>query len=486
MRLLEERNMPRIVTRNADTPEGGYDPARRLPDFEGARAAFLNGDDTPRALLERGLAIIASREAEVRAFAHLDIEGARAAADAATIRHRAGRPLSALDGCPIGIKDTLAVRGMPGEMNSAVFRGHVDTLDAACVGALRAAGCVILGKTQVPELTIGRAPPTRNPFDATRTAGASSSGSGASVGAGMVPVAIGNQTGGSLIRPSSFNGIYGFKPSWGALNVAGMHAVAPSQDHIGPMAASLADAWRTAWEISARAGGHNGHPGLTGTPEPPRALRPRRLAWLRTQGWAELDPATREGFTRALAAMEQAGVGIVEAGSDGALAEVERLLREADRISNDIIMYEARWPYGAWLATHGEVKMGEVKMGEAVRARIAHGLAMTPADYRRALSERDAIRAAIAAVGAGVDAFITLASSGPAPQDGAAGDQAGAHMKTGSRSFLSPWSMVGGPSLSLPILVVDGMPVGLQLMGLPDRDAALCAGAAWIDVLFSG
>ncbi len=473
--------MPRIVTCNADAPQGGYDAGLRLADFEGARAGFLAGADTPRALLERGLEVIAAREPEVQAFAYLDVAGARLAADAATARYRAGQPLSALDGCPIGIKDTLAVRGMPGEMNSAVFRGHVDRLDAACVMALRAAGAVILGKTQVPELTIGRAPPTRNPFDATRTAGASSSGSGASVGAGMVPVTIGNQTGGSLIRPSSFNGIYGFKPSWGALNVAGMHAVAPSQDHIGPMAASLADAWRTAWEISVRAGGHNGHPGLTGTPEPPRALRPRRLAWLRTQGWAGLDAATREAFTRALAAMEQAGVGIIEAGSDGAMAELERLLLAADRISNDIIMYEARWPYAAWMQAHGEDALGE-----AVRARIAHGLAMTPPDHRRALAERDAIRTAIAGIGAGVDGFITLASSGPAPQDGAAGDGAGAHMKTGSRSFLSPWSMVGGPSLSLPILVVDGMPVGLQLMGLPDRDAALCAVAAWMDQLFSG
>ncbi|MEI6160834.1 MAG: amidase family protein, partial [Roseococcus sp.] len=215
--------MPRIVTRNAETPQGGYDPAQRLPDFSTARRGFSAGTDKPRALLERGLSVIAAREGEIHAFAHLDIEGARAAADAATARYAAGRPISLLDGCPVGIKDTLAVRGMPGEMNSAIFRGHVDSLDAACVVALRAAGAVILGKTQVPELTIGRAPPTRNPFDATRTAGASSSGSGASVGAGMVPVAIGNQTGGSLIRPSSFNGIYGFKPSWGALNVAGMH-----------------------------------------------------------------------------------------------------------------------------------------------------------------------------------------------------------------------------------------------------------------------
>ncbi|MEI6159487.1 MAG: amidase family protein, partial [Roseococcus sp.] len=252
------------------------------------------------------------------------------------------------------------------------------------------------------------------------------------------------------------------------------------QDHIRTMAASLADAWRVAWEISARAGGHNGHPGLTGTPEPPAALRPLRLAWLRTRGWAELDAATERAFLEARAAMEAAGVSFVEASMDGALAEAERLLLEADRISNDIIMYEARWPYGAWLATHGEAKMGE-----AVCARIAHGFTMTPADYRRALAERDAIRRAIAGIGLRVDGFVTLASSGPAPQDGVAGDQAGAHLKTGSRSFLSPWSMIGGPSLSLPIMAVDGMPLGLQLMGLPDSDAALFATAAWLDGLFS-
>jgi Asp-tRNA(Asn)/Glu-tRNA(Gln) amidotransferase A subunit family amidase len=213
-------------------------------------------------------------------------------------------------------------------------------------------------------------------------------------------------------------------------------------------------------------------------------LRPLRLAWLRTRGWAELDAATEQAFHLARCAMEAAGVGFVEASQDGALAEVERLLLEADRISNDIIMYEARWPYGAWLATHGPAKMGE-----AVRARIAHGFTMAPADYRRALAERDAIRRVIAGIGARVDGFVTLASSGPAPQDGqggeAAGDQAGAHLKTGSRSFLSPWSMIGGPSLSLPIMAVDGMPLGLQLMGLPETDAALFATAAWVDGIFS-
>jgi Asp-tRNA(Asn)/Glu-tRNA(Gln) amidotransferase A subunit family amidase len=338
----------------------------------------------------------------------------------------------------------------------------------------------MLGKTQVPELTIGAAAGTRNPHDATRTPGGSSSGSGASVGAGMVPAAIGNQTGGSLIRPSSYNGIVGFKPTWSALNIGGMQPVAPSQDHIGPMAASLADAWRVAWEISVRAGGHHGHPGLTGGAEPPGPVRPARLAWLKTIGWQGLDGASAEAFDRLRRSLEAAGVTILHDGTDGAIAELERLLREADTVANDIIMYEARWPYGAWIAAHGEAALGE-----AVRARIARGFAMTPADYRAALAARDAIRAAVAAIARRVDGFVTLASSGPAPRDGAEGDAAGAHLRTGNRSFLSPWSLVGGPSLSLPVMAVDGMPLGLQLMGAPDTDCALVAQAAWVDALFA-
>jgi Asp-tRNA(Asn)/Glu-tRNA(Gln) amidotransferase A subunit family amidase len=181
-----------------------------------------------------------------------------------------------------------------------------------------------------------------------------------------------------------------------------------------------------------------------------------------------------------LRAIEAAGAVVLDASTDGALAEAETLLLEADRISNDIIMYEARWPYGAWMAAHGEAALGE-----AVRGRVARGFAMSPADYRAALAGRDAIRASLAAIGSRVDGFVCPASSGPAPLDGPANDAAGAHLRTGSRAFLSPWSMVGGPSLSLPVMSVDGMPMGLQLMGMPGEDARLCATAAWLDALFA-
>ena len=472
--------MPRIVEQNADASLGNYDPALKLPSFAAARQQFLAGSATPRDFLEAGIERIERLDNSVQAFCFTDFDAARASADASTTRYKENRPLSPLDGCPVGIKDTIDVRGMPSKMNSRLFGTDPVPYDAASVYALKQAGAIMVGKTHVPELAFGSLPPTRNPFDLRRTAGGSSSGCGASVGAGMVPVAIGNQTGGSLIRPSSFSANYGFKPSYGALNVGGMHPIAPSQDHIGPMAASLEDAWTTAWEISTRAGGHNGHPGLSGSGALPRANRPLRLAHLQTEGWSQLDDASRRAFERLAAQFAAAGVSIIDRDCDGDIARLEDLLAEGDRISNDIIMYEVRWPLVSYLDTHGSQALSET-----AKARLDHGLAMSPADYRRALAERDRIRALVMALGARADAFITMASSGPAPIDQKPADghvdKPSAHKITGSRSFLSPWSMVGGPSFSLPLMAIDGMPQGLQLMGLPDADFRLTSFARWMD-----
>ena len=234
--------MKKFSIQTGTTAQSTYDPEtyERL-SFLRAAPSFQDGTDTPRAFLERCLETVHALEPSVRAFVYRDEEAARLAADESTTRYRAGRALGPLDGCPFGIKDTIETKDMPMQQNAPLFKGWSGGRDAACVWALRQAGGVILGKTQVPEYAMGKSPPTRNPFDTARTAGGSSSGSGASVGARMVPCAIGNQTMASLIRPSSFNAVYGYKPSWGALNIGGMHPLAPSQDHIGPMAATLAN-----------------------------------------------------------------------------------------------------------------------------------------------------------------------------------------------------------------------------------------------------
>ena len=481
-----------VSCNSAVTPRGSYDPVHhpRL-SFNNAVASFRAGSDTPRAFLERCLQAYHAQEAQVRAFAYINIEAARRAADASTRRYQQGQPLSPVDGCPVAFKDTIETVDMPTQQNSALFAGWIGKRDAACVWALRNEGATILGKTQVPELALGQPPPTRNPFDTRRTAGGSSSGSGASVGAGMVPVAIGNQTMGSLIRPASFNANYGFKPTWGALNVGGMHPLAPSLDHIGPMAATLADMWLIAQRISFVAGGHNGHPGLLGGPELPPAVKPRRLLHLQTLGWSEIDDATRSAFEGVKQQLLRAGVDVVDASNNPDLAELERLLLPCDDIATAICMYELRWPVAAYAQAQGEQFLGA-----AVRARLEIGLRMTPDDYRNALHKRDEIRRQVASVAADADGFITLASSGPAPllelSNSATQDDrqpkanqldggASAHLATGSRSFLSPWSMVGGPALSLPWMAVDGMPVGVQLMGVADRDFNLVGVARWAD-----
>lgn len=458
--------MPVIATRNSAAPQGSYDPAKlQLPSFVTAVARFRDGSDTPRAFLERCLETISARDTEVQAFVCVNERTARIAADASTGRYRCARPLSPIDGCPIGVKDMIETIDMPTRMNSPIYEGFTSLRDAACIHALRKGGAVILGKTWMPELAMGKSGPTRNPFDLARTPGGSSSGSGACVGAGMVPVAIGNQTGGSLIRPSSYNGIYGFKPTHGALNVGGVFPIAPSQDHIGPMAATLADAWLTAQQISERAGGSSGHPGLTGTAELPAPIKPQRLVHLRTLGWRELDAGSLQAFEMFLSRLRAAGVEVASESDSADIAALERLLEDASAISNDIIMYEARWPLLADL----DARPGSI--GDRVMERLARGIEMAPADYRAALQRRDRIRHKVAEVASGASCFVTLASSGPAPTG---------HGDTGSRAFLSPWSMVGGPSFSLPLLSVDQMPLGIQLMAIPDCDERLTGIAHWI------
>jgi len=461
--------MKKVIIDAGQEPRGSYDPTRlRLPSFVASRPAFEDGTDTPRAFLDRCLETIAARDGEIKAFAYLNEAGAREAADAATARYREDRALSPIDGCPIAVKDSIETIDMPTQMNSPVFEGWMSGRDAACVYALRRSGAIILGKTFTPELVLGTPGPTRNPFDPSRSPGGSSSGSGAAVGAGMVPVAIGNQTGGSLIRPASYCANYGFKPTHSALNIGGMHPIAPSQDHIGPMAATLADAWLTAHQISYVAGGTGGHPGLTGGPDLPEPVAPKGLIRLKTKGWTELDEGTVAAFEEFVAGLSEAGVDVIDQTGSESVAKLERLLEEANDIAYDIMMYEARWPTLAY----AEGKPRET-LSERLRQRLARGVEMTPADYRRALERRDVIRRQVVEVAARADGFVTLASSGPAPTG---------LEETGSRHFLSPWSMVGGPSFSLPLLAVKGLPVGIQLMGMNNTDERTTAIAHWIDM----
>src|SRR5947199_3791967 len=257
-----------------------------------ATARFKTGSETPRDFLERCLAEIAALDPKIGAFVNLNLEGARAAADQATARWRAGEPRSPIDGMPIGIKDIIETADMPTENGSPLFAGFRSARDSASVVALREAGAVIVGKTVTTEFASTEPRGTRNPFDVTRTPGGSSSGSAAAVAVGAIAVGIGTQVLGSIVRPASFCGCFGFKPTVGAINRGGSYDGLSQSVH-GPLAASLPEAWVVAYEIAQRAGGDPGYPGLYGPAMPPAAARPNRLAVLETDGWTLATPGAK-------------------------------------------------------------------------------------------------------------------------------------------------------------------------------------------------
>src|SRR5271165_1962259 len=254
---------------------------------------FAGGKDSPREFLERCLAALDAWEPRIGAFVTLNVEAARADADRSSARWRSGNPLSPIDGMPLGIKDIIETADMPTENGSPLFVGFRSERDAASVAALREAGGVIIGKTVTTEFAATEPRGTRNPWDPARTPGGSSSGSAAAVGAGVIPVGLGTQVIGSTLRPASFCGCYGFKPTIGAINRGGSYD-GLSQSCTGTLAASLEEAWQVAYEIVKRTGGDPGFPGLYGPATPPAPVRPRQLALLETDGWAEATPGARK------------------------------------------------------------------------------------------------------------------------------------------------------------------------------------------------
>ncbi|MEQ8248167.1 MAG: amidase [Alphaproteobacteria bacterium] len=439
-----------------------YSPKTPHPGFIAARANFLAGRDTPRDFLERGLAVIDSRDTDVRAFVVTDFAAARASADAATQRYKEGNPRSLLDGCPLAVKDMIYTADLPTQMGSPLYKDWRAPVDAACVHALRAAGAVLVGKTVTTEFAAGHTNETRNPFDLERTPGGSSSGSGAAVGAGMIPLALGTQTRGSVIRPAAFNGAVGFKPNLTSIHTGGVHPLSPTLDHVGIIGAALDDVWAAAHIMAALPGGVTGHRALPGAPDLPPARVPRRLALLPLAEWNDAGPATLAATESALTALRAAGCEIVTPDDDRPLAALQdKLLSIIDADSFDIFGYEMQWPFAAYPAE---------KLNPRLNDLLARGRAVGEKRYHAALAHRDALRALTQDFAHRFDAFITLACTGPAPVG---------HEETGSRHYQVPWSYLGYPCFTLPVLAANGLPVGLQVMGYETRTADLAAIARW-------
>jgi Asp-tRNA(Asn)/Glu-tRNA(Gln) amidotransferase A subunit family amidase len=426
---------------------------------------FASGTQTPRQFLEESLALFEQWEPRIGAFVCTNLPAARAAADRSTARWASGKQVSPIDGMPVGIKDIIETVDMPTEMGSPLFAGWRSEKDAASVRALRDAGAVIIGKTVTTEFAASEPRGTRNPWNTMHTPGGSSSGSAASVAAGIVSAALGTQVIGSTIRPASFCGCVGFKPSVNALNRQGSHDY-QSQSCTGIIGASLEDVWQVAYEIVSRAGGDAGTPGLQGPDRLPQAKKPRALAMLETAGWQGVaSPEAKERLQDCVARLKSAGVEIRTRHDDKKVAALESELPKVTELSHRCNGWEGQWFFRTMR------DRGADKMGPITRARADKYDHLTLAEYRVDLLERERIRAVHAELAGTCDACITLAAPGAAPEGLAS---------TGNPEFAVPSSLLGAPSLSLPLFELDGMPLGLQVIGYRDRDADAFAVASWL------
>ena len=440
--------------------------AQLKPKSYVALAKKFRGDEiTPRAFLESCLDAIARLDPEIGAFLVLNIEGARRVADESTTRWRAGKPLSAIDGMPIGIKDIIETIDMPTGQGSPLWKGFETRRDSASVHALREAGAIILGKTSTTEFAASEPwPGTVNPHDASRTPGGSSSGSAAAVGAGMVPAGLGTQVVGSILRPASYCGCVGFKPTVGGINRGG------SFDHLsqsaqGVLAASLADAWLVARAISERAGGDPGKVGLTGEVNFTRRSKPMRFGVLETGGWSATSKSARDAFDAAKKHLSAAGVTLCARTDDPLIEAAERAMADALPITRQINEWEGRWPLNTYADTDTS------KLSKLSQERLRNAEKLTQSDYATLIARRDAARVAFTKAAENYDAFITLAATGAAPVG---------FTTTGNAIMNVGATLLGVPALTLPVLQDENMPLGLQLMGSAERDAALVETACWV------
>jgi Asp-tRNA(Asn)/Glu-tRNA(Gln) amidotransferase A subunit family amidase len=423
---------------------------------EAVRAGKITSEELVRVCLDR----IAALEERIGAWAYLDPDYALKQAREADRALRGGQTFGALHGVPVGIKDIFDTRDMPTEDGTVLHAGRQPEEDATAVALLREAGAIILGKTVTTELAVYAPGKTRNPHDPECTPGGSSSGSAAAVAAGMVPLAIGTQTNGSVIRPASFCGVYGYKPSYGRISRHLVLQQSRPLDQIGVFARTIEDVALIAEQIMAcddrdpdtrlRA-----RPKLVETlaEEPP--FQPR-LAFVKTPVWDQAETDTKEAFAELVAHLgEDVGETELPEIFDDAV-EQHRMIMEADLARS----FER------------EYARGKDKLSAILREMIERGQKVLAVDYNRAVSRIPVLNRTLDNTFDWYDAIITPATTGEAPVG---------LESTGSPIFCTIWSLCGMPAITLPILQgAHGMPLGVQLVGPRGDDARLLRTARWL------
>jgi Asp-tRNA(Asn)/Glu-tRNA(Gln) amidotransferase A subunit family amidase len=403
------------------------------------------GELLPAAVVGACADAIAAREAEIGAFAALDFATAERQAKSAGER-LAGLPLR---GLPIGVKDIIDTADFPTSYGSPIYAGHRPTSDAPLVSMIRRAGGIVIGKTVTTPFAYLDPGKTRNPRNPAHTPGGSSSGSAAAVAAGMVPIALGTQTGGSIIRPAAFCGVAGFKPSFRLLPTAGIKCFSWSLDTAGVFAAGVADA---AFATAA----------ITG-----RDLRvdhvapaPPRIALVRTHAWAEASDDMRSAVEGAARAAEAQGARVSE-------LVLPALFEEAGSAFVAIQGYEA------WRAYAFEYDHHRDQLPPRLTEMLEKAAAITPEDYDAARRVAKRARRVLAELMAEVDVLLTPSSPNAAPK--------GLGF-LGTPSFNRLWTLMGTPCINVPGLVDgDAMPLGIQIVGRFARDRSMLAAALFVE-----
>ncbi|HYE40318.1 MAG TPA: amidase [Ramlibacter sp.] len=425
-----------------------------------AARAIAEGMVSSERLVEACLERIDEAEPQVQAWAYLDRDHALEQARARDEHRSEGQPVGPLHGVPVGVKDIIDTGDMPTEDGTVLHAGRTPAQDATVVKMLRAAGAVILGKTVTTECAYFSPGKTTNPHNPKHTPGGSSSGSAAAVAAGMVPIALGTQTNGSVIRPGAFCGVYAFKPTHGLVPRGGILRLSRTLDQVGFFARTLDDVALLSGELTGFDASDKDTmprarpPYLAAAGEEPPM--PPYLAFVKGPAWERADAETREAFEELAATLGERVIEVPLPESSRHALDWHRTIMEAEMAAN----LEMEW------------EKGRDKLSEQLRSLLERGRQVPALDYQKAVARIPILNDGFDEIFERCDAILTPAAPGTAPQGLGS---------TGDPSFCTLWTLCGMPALSLPLMQGgNGLPLGVQLVGRRHGDARLLRTARWL------
>ena len=429
-----------------------------------AREAIESGLLSSVELVEACFRQIEEQEASIGAWTHLDKDQALEQARQADKFRSRGLATGPLHGLPIGIKDIIDTSDYPTENGTVLHKGRQPTEDATLVSLLREAGAIIMGKTVCTELAVYSPGKTRIPHNTEHTPGGSSSGSAAAVAAAMVPLAVGTQTNGSLIRPASYCGIYGFKPSFARISRYGVLKQSSPLDTVGVFARDLPDLALISdvlMRYDARDGGMTpiAPPCISKIMAEPLPANPR-FAFVRTPKWEQVEQTSKDGFRELIEAVneqQEDTISIVNLPAQlDDIYQHHQNVMEADLAINFANEYDT----------------GKQKLSPVLREMIERGQKVSSSDYEASVAKIEQYGEVLEEIFEEYDAILTPSTSGAAP----AGLES-----TGSPIFNTLWTFCGNPAINLPLLQSqEGLPIGVQIVGEKDDDARLFRSSSWL------